>query len=162
MFYEELFAALAKHRVAYAVIGGLAVNLHGVPRMTYDVDIVCVRTSENLASLGHALAELSLRIRQPLLLETFADPEVQRIAREEHNMLALTFTDPNDPLREVDVLVATAFDADAIVARAEARPWNDLTVSIASLDDLVQMKSNTGRAQDEADVLHLRRLRGGS
>ena len=161
MFYEELFAALADHRVAYAVVGGLAVNLHGIPRMTYDVDIVCTRTSENLTSLGSALGELGLKAREPLALESFGDLEVQRVAREERNMLALTFTDSSDPLREVDVLVATAFDAEAIVERAEARKWNSLTVRIASLDDLVQMKTNTGRAQDEADVLHLQRLRGG-
>ena len=39
MFYLDLFRALDKHRVNYVLVGGLAMNLHGVPRMTMDVDL---------------------------------------------------------------------------------------------------------------------------
>jgi hypothetical protein len=38
--YAEFFAALAGRGVQFALVGGVAVNLHGVPRMTYDADIV--------------------------------------------------------------------------------------------------------------------------
>jgi hypothetical protein len=36
MFYLDIFKALEKHRVRYLLIGGLAMNLHGVPRMTME------------------------------------------------------------------------------------------------------------------------------
>ena len=39
MFYEEILIALQKHRVRYLILGGAAVNLHGVPRMTADLDM---------------------------------------------------------------------------------------------------------------------------
>ncbi len=40
MFYLDLFKALEKHKVRYLLVGGLAMNLHGVPRATMDVDLV--------------------------------------------------------------------------------------------------------------------------
>jgi hypothetical protein len=43
MFYVGLFAALARHKVDYLLIGGLAVSLHGVERSTMDVDIAVNR-----------------------------------------------------------------------------------------------------------------------
>lgn len=49
MFLAELFGALEAARVAYAVVGGVAVNLHGVPRMTYDVDLADLVHLERLA-----------------------------------------------------------------------------------------------------------------
>ena len=40
MFYLNLFKALKAHDIDYLLIGELAMNLHGVPRMTMDVDLI--------------------------------------------------------------------------------------------------------------------------
>jgi hypothetical protein len=40
MFYLDLFRSLNDHQVRYLLVGGLAMNLHGVPRMTMDVNLV--------------------------------------------------------------------------------------------------------------------------
>jgi len=40
IFLRDLLSALSDESVPHAVVGGVAVNLHGVPRMTYDVDLV--------------------------------------------------------------------------------------------------------------------------
>ena len=37
MFYFEVFKAFYQEKIKYLVVGGLAVNLHGVPRITYDI-----------------------------------------------------------------------------------------------------------------------------
>jgi hypothetical protein len=37
MFYEQVFRVLHKHEVRYLVVGGVAVNLYGVLRMTADL-----------------------------------------------------------------------------------------------------------------------------
>lgn len=50
MFYFDLFSALARHKVDYLLIGGLAVSLHGVERTTMDVDITVAMNPNNLAS----------------------------------------------------------------------------------------------------------------
>lgn len=47
MFYIDLFSALARHKVDYLLIGGLAVSLHGVERATMDVDITVAMSPVN-------------------------------------------------------------------------------------------------------------------
>jgi len=37
---QDVFASLSRHDVRYLVIGGIAVVLHGVPRATFDLDIL--------------------------------------------------------------------------------------------------------------------------
>lgn len=39
MYYFEILERLYKSRVRYLVVGGLSVNLYGVPRVTQDIDI---------------------------------------------------------------------------------------------------------------------------
>ena len=51
MFYLNLFKALKDHDIDYLLIGGLAVNLHGVPRMTMDVDLLIALDADNIAKL---------------------------------------------------------------------------------------------------------------
>jgi len=48
MFYLELFRALDREKVRYLVVGGVAVNLHGIGRLTVDVDVMLALDSENL------------------------------------------------------------------------------------------------------------------
>lgn len=40
MYYELVFRNLNKKKVRYVVIGGIAVNLHGIPRATADLDLM--------------------------------------------------------------------------------------------------------------------------
>lgn len=75
MFYLGLFRALDDHRVEYALIGGLAVALHGVERNTMDIDISVVMSPENLQHLIAAARELGLTPMLPVPLETLADIE---------------------------------------------------------------------------------------
>ena len=42
-----VFASLQSHEVRYLVIGGIAAVLHGVPRATFDLDILIDATPEN-------------------------------------------------------------------------------------------------------------------
>ena len=62
---RALFASLEKHQVKYVVIGGVAVILHGVPRMTGDIDLFIAATRDNiqrmlsvLQTLGYETADL--------------------------------------------------------------------------------------------------------
>jgi len=40
MFYFEVFEALNREKIKYMIVGRLAVNLHGVPRLTYGLNAV--------------------------------------------------------------------------------------------------------------------------
>ncbi|MCK5422180.1 MAG: nucleotidyltransferase [Deltaproteobacteria bacterium] len=54
---KDVFRSLQKHEVKYIVIGGIASVLHGVPRATFDLDILIEPTPDNTKHLLAALAE---------------------------------------------------------------------------------------------------------
>lgn len=45
---QDVFSSLQKHNVKYLVIGGIAAILYGVPRATFDLDILIEATPENV------------------------------------------------------------------------------------------------------------------
>lgn len=52
---QGVFASLQQHNVKYVVIGGIAAVLYGVPRATFDLDILIEATPENVQQLLNAL-----------------------------------------------------------------------------------------------------------
>lgn len=161
MFIRELVEALDLHGVEYAVVGGVAVNLHGVPRMTYDVDIVIATDTATLLACSRAMASLQLVARLPLRLEDLSDPAERDRLERERNLIALTFTDSANPLREVDVLIGPSAEPDRVARGALTVDAGAFRVRIASLDDLISMKRRAGRPQDLADLAHLERIARG-
>lgn len=118
MFIRELIVAFAQARLRYCIVGGVAMNLHGVPRMTYDVDVMVAPESAELKKVETLLGQMGLVRRIPVSLEDFADKTYREQMRDERNLIAVTFTDPSNPLREVDVLVAPRVDMAEVVDRA--------------------------------------------
>ncbi len=55
---KALFAALEKNKVKYVIIGGVAAILHGVPRMTGDIDIFIDTSRDNALCMLNTLADL--------------------------------------------------------------------------------------------------------
>jgi len=47
---QGVFSSLEKHKVRYLVIGGIAAVLYGVPRATFDLDILIEATEDLIAS----------------------------------------------------------------------------------------------------------------
>ena len=56
----DVFESLNEHEVRYLVIGGIAAVLHGVPRATFDLDLLIDATSENAQRLLDALKAAGL------------------------------------------------------------------------------------------------------
>lgn len=53
--FIQVFAAFDKHEVDYILIGGVAVVLHGMERLTRDIDIFVKMAPENIDKLRKAL-----------------------------------------------------------------------------------------------------------
>lgn len=53
--FKEFFELLNNQGVRYLVVGGYAVNLHGYPRYTKDIDVWIERVEENIDRLLQAL-----------------------------------------------------------------------------------------------------------
>jgi predicted nucleotidyltransferase len=158
VFIRELLAALARESCSYCLVGGVAVNLHGIPRMTYDVDLVSSLQPAHLQALTKVFEELALSPRLPVRLTDLVDPSLRARLYQERNLIALTYTDARDPLREVDVLVNPPVQAEDLVSRAMQLDLEGVPVMVASLRDLIALKRASGRPQDLADAAHLERF----
>jgi hypothetical protein len=158
MFYLDLFKALEKHKIRYMLVGGLAMNLHGVPRATMDVDIVLALDPANLKAFLGMARDLKLKPVAPLSLEGLLEPVQRQKWLKEKNMLVLALRPPDINGPTVDVLIDPPLDIEAALKRAVRREVSKVNISLICIEDLIRLKEQTGRAQDQSDVEHLRRL----
>jgi hypothetical protein len=159
VFYLELFRALEREQVRYLIVGGVAVNLHGAERLTMDIDLMLGLDSENLARFLRVARGLRLKPAVlPVTLEQFCDPAtVETWVRDKH-MLAFQLRGPETGAPSVDILVRPVVPFEDAYARRARISVEDLTVSVASSQDLIALKSGTGRKIDESDIRQLQRL----
>ena len=134
---QEVFASFQKNDVKYLVIGGIAAVLYGVPRATFDLDILIEPTTENAQKLLEALAELNFG--------TTGMTSANEIVGTEITIFA-------DRIR-LDVLTS----APGIVfkdawRRRVSMTYKGQTFHVVSLPDLIQSKIAAGRGVDLDDV----------
>lgn len=159
MFYLDLFQALEKEGVRYLLVGGLALNIHGVERATMDVDLMLALDTENLQAFLRAAEALRLTPVSPVALANLADPETRRGWVEEKHMLAFALRPPEPAAPTVDILVQPRVDFAVAWNRRIEKDLGPARVQLAAIDDLIALKTGTGRQRDEADIEALRRLR---
>lgn len=159
MFYLDLFHALERQNVRYLLVGGLALNIHGVERATMDVDLMLALDADNIDAFLGAARELELKPVPPVSLEDFADPAKLRGWIEERNMLAFALRPPHASDPTVDILVQPKIEFAPAWARRIEKDLGTTRVCLAAVDDLIALKTDTGRQRDESDIQALRRLR---
>lgn len=153
MFFVQLIRALAAGRVSYALVGGYAVNLHGVVRGTLDVDLALRFRERDFVSAERVLQSLGLRPRLPVTAA-----EVFRFRQEyvtHRNLTAWSFVNPSNPAQLVDVVLTH----DLAKMKVVRKRLDDTTVRIASIDDLIAMKRESARPQDLVDIDALEKVR---
>lgn len=150
--FLPIFQALGAAGVRYVVVGGVAVVLHGHPRLTADLDLVVDLAPEQARAAIDALTTLGFTPRLPVDAAGFADPEVRRSWVEGKGMTVFTMWDPQDPTRAVDLFVVEPIAFDELWERSELINLGTTTARVASIDDLIAMKREAGRAMDLEDV----------
>lgn len=150
---ERLLRALVEGKVEMIVIGGVAGNLLGSPVVTYDLDVCHARDAANLDRIAAVLADLGATLRGAP-----ADVPFRLDARTLRNGDAFTFT---TRLGDLDILGTPAGTQgyDDLARGAEWYEIGDLSIRVASLDDLIRMKRATGRTKDLLALEELGALR---
>ena len=160
MFYLDLFRCLHERRVRYMLVGGLAMNLHGVPRMTMDVDLILAMDDANLDAFLACAHTLGLKPQAPVPIEALKDAAQRRQWIEDKNLIAFALNAPAPAGTTVDILVRHALDIEMAMAAASTRDVGGVPVRLCAIEDMIKLKEGTGRRQDAADIEHLRRIRG--
>ena len=158
-FFEDFFKVLNDDGVRYVVVGGVAVVLHGHPRMTADIDLVIDLNPSEAKLAIRSLTGMGLRPRVPVEPVDFADPERRQRWIDERGMMVFNLYDPKDPLRSVDLFVQPPIPFDELWSRSRLIALPSVKVRVASIQDLIQMKEGTGRSLDSADIEALEALR---
>ncbi len=141
----RLFRALADEGVAYVLVGGVAVNLHGLVRATEDVDLFVRPDEANVAQLRAALQRV------------FDDPEIDTItAADLAGPYPVVRDVPPDGSLSVDLLARLGervgfTDLDAFVCDVDGVP-----VRLATARTLYRLKRDTARPVDAQDAARLR------
>jgi tRNA nucleotidyltransferase/poly(A) polymerase len=134
---QGVFASLHRHNVKYVVIGGIAAVLHGVPRATFDLDILIEATPENAQHLLTALLEAQLGTA---VLTTAED------------LLAHEITIFRDWV-QIDVQTRTpGIEFAGAWERRETMHYQGQDFYVVSKTDLIASKRAAGRAKDLEDV----------
>jgi hypothetical protein len=150
MRYVELVEALAARQVRFVIVGGVAVILHGVPRSTFDLDVLIELSHENVAAFIEVMTEQGLSPRAPVDPMGLADPVVRGSWIGEKHMKAFSFSDPRGGT--VDVLLVSPVDHQAALLDAQDISVRAAKVKLASIPTLIKQKEAAGRERDRLDI----------
>lgn len=159
---DLVLAMLERHGVEYLLVGGLAARAYGAIRQTADVDCVPHTTLDNLDRVAAALTELNARLR----VGGLSDEEARRLPVRIDARTLMSFgsstwmTDagPVDLLVELRDREGGRHDYADLVARSARYDVGDITVRLASLDDIVASKEFAGRDKDRQALPELNEI----
>jgi len=138
---QRLLAALETNRVRYAIFGAVALNLHGLPRFTEDLDLFVEPEAVNIERLRAALRAV------------IDDPDIDQITAEDllGEYPAVQYIPPDGSFH-IDILtrLGDAFSFDDLETTRVA--IGDVMVSVVTPHTLYAMKKDTVRLKDRADA----------
>jgi nucleotidyltransferase DUF2204 len=156
--FDPIFATLQATGVRYVVVGGVAVNLHGYQRFTKDIDLVIELIPDQALKALEALQTLGYKPNVPVKLSDFADPTIREGWVRDKGMMVFQMYS-NQTRMSIDIFVQYPVDFEELWSQGTKIDLPETSLRIASIDHLVLMKRQAGRAQDLLDVEKLEKLK---
>ena len=161
--FLSLFVALNQRNVRYVLVGGLAVVIYGVDRITADVDLAVDLASESATDFVRVLTDAGFRPMLPVNAQMFADAAVRGRWLRERQMQVFSFWDPQHTRPSVDVFIADVLPFEELWSDSRSIALDGVDIRVASIEHLIRMKTLAGRPQDLSDIERLREIqRGGT
>lgn len=154
--FESIFQCLNSAGIRYVVVGGIAVVLHGVDRLTADLDLVVELTPESSRKAIEALLAAGFRAKIPADPRGFADPGTRRAWIQDKHMQVLSFWDTSRRRPDVDIFVEYPLDFETLYTQSTPVMLSRETCRLASVKHLIQMKRKAGRPKDLKDIEELK------
>jgi hypothetical protein len=154
---EPLLRALHEAGVRHIIIGGFALNAHGVIRPSRDLDIVPDPAPDNLRRLARLLADLGAR---HVGLGDFSPEEFPFDPTQPEDLEAGANFRLETRLGDLDVMQWVAgIDNepayDSLTTEAIAGELNGIPLRVCSRAHLISMKRAAGRPRDLDDLARL-------
>jgi len=140
----DLLRALNEESVCYIHFGGQAVNLHGIPRFTDDIDLFVEPTDENVERLRHALRRL------------WNDPAIEEIQAVDlrGDYAVIRYGTPDGFPIDLAARIGDAFRFEDV--QSETLMVGTVPARVATARMLYRMKRDTMRPIDHADAADLK------
>lgn len=161
MKIAELLHALSENQVRYVLVGGLAVQLHGFMRSTFDIDLVLAMDDDNLSRFIAVAKRYGLTPSIPVPIDALRNAGQIEQWHREKGMLAFALREPQIGGSVVDVLVRPEVPFERLMQNAVAGKLFEQQVWIAAIDDLLMMKSIANRPKDRLDIEALQKIKRG-
>lgn len=155
-FIFDILHAICESGTRFVVVGGFAAILHGVNRVTSDIDVVVDFSRKGALTLVETLLAAGLQARIPDDPRLFAEEAKRQEWITQKNMRVLSFFHPRFPGFAVDLFVDPPMRLDELEKHAEKKAIGNLQVPVASAADLIEMKRKAGRPLDLQDIADLR------
>lgn len=141
----RIIASFNAEGVEYVIIGGVAMNLHGLLRATEDLDVFVRASAENVERLKRALRAV------------WDDPSIDEISADDlcGDYPAIRYGPPEGGLY-LDILARLGDFARYTDLDAEVVSLDGVSVRVATPGTLVWMKQGTVRPIDQLDAARLR------
>ena len=148
-FFLAFLTAMQNHKVRYMLIGGVAMNFHGVNRSTQDTDIWLAPTNVNRDLFCRSLLELG-----------YSEEEIGHIGAEDFSDIFKCTIGEMPDIIDCLTIVHHNIDFDeAEKVMIKHDIGNGIILNVVDHDFLRRMKVLTHRPQDWADVAKLDELK---
>lgn len=152
--YEEIIFALVDYDVDFIIGGGVACVLHGVERVTMDVDIAVATDPANFSKFITVMESLGLKPRVPIDPLSLLDRQVLEHLIHEKHALVFSFLDPDRPTRHVDMFLRSDLNHEALAPHVETVEFRGKMLKLISKRKLLEIKRsiNPPRPKDQIDI----------
>ncbi|MCF8197702.1 MAG: hypothetical protein K9J42_02960 [Sulfuritalea sp.] len=157
----ELLQSLTDEPVQYVLVGGLAVQLHGYMRSTFDIDLVLAMNDDNLARFINVAKRHGLTPGTPVPIDSLRNADQIEKWHREKGMVACSLREPQAGGAVVDVIMRPEVSFETLRSNAIVGDLFGRQVPIASIDDMLVMKRAANRPKDRLDIEALEKIRRG-
>lgn len=140
----KIIQAFDRRQVAYAVCGGLALAVHGIPRATIDIDLLIRPESE--ATAREVVAPLGYTLQAEPMSFAEGAVQVRRVSRLDHPK--------SEEVLMLDLLLVTPQLEDVWASRQRLE-WDFGDIWVVDRTGLIKLKLLRGSPQDQQDVERL-------
>jgi len=143
----EVITRLNDEGVDYVIVGGVALNLHGLVRATEDLDVFIRPEENNIAALRRALKRV------------WDDPEIDKITAEDlcGDYPVIRYGPPDGSL-PIDILARLGERARFEDLEYELVEVEEVKIRVVTPRSLLWLKADTVRPRDKADAEALRAI----
>lgn len=159
MLYEDVFQKLNEKGIDYLVVGGIALVLHGVVRLTADLDLMILLNETNISRFVGVMEELGYKPKVPVSTGYIIDPKTRERLIEEKNMTVFSFFHPEEAICLIDIFIKEPVDYTTLKNTSVRMTSGKVEIPVVSIDGLIALKKISGRPQDLADIAALEEVK---